>query len=129
MKTENLSWAEAMKAYVEGHTIRHTYSGPADEYKLVDGQPMWRDENDKWAPHTGRYLHPDQAPFSIVKPEVKSLTYEEACEASRVNVHLPDGKVKTFGFEGSEKWNWTIEAMCFFDLAERKGYLMTEVPQ
>lgn len=114
MKTENLTWVEAIKAYANGERIRSLHGR---EYWIDIDRPMkeWQDgiiEHFQGPRYESGY-------WSIVVPEVKSLTFEEAITKSCVRIDGPHPM--TF------KKPYFSEHFSAFDLADRKGWKMVEV--
>lgn len=122
MKTENLTWAEAIRAYANGERIR---DGCGFDYWLDGDNACSVMDGIK---HNELDLSPAAAPFSIVKPEPKSLTFEQATLDSRIG--MPLSVAKRFWDDGKSE----IElegaiAMLLLDLAERRGWTITDASQ
>lgn len=123
MKTENLTWAEAIKAYANGERIRDRRG--CEFWVGVTGDcPRSQNNNGD-----GDFEFPcsSETPFSIVKPEPKKLTFDEALDRTELDdkmveilcphrtVHLRQSNT---GFE------FLVQA-AFLDLAERRGWAIT----
>ena len=121
MKTENLTWAEAIRAYANGERIRDAF---LDEYWLENDKPMFMDESAKKTEiHTTADMSPCFGPFNIVKPEPKSLSFEQAVQCNEVKIYLPEEI--DFGVPHaylSKGCGWSLQAATFLDLAERRGW-------
>lgn len=115
MKTEDLSWEEAIKAYANGERVRSNFGG---EYWIENGIP---DDNNNKIAETPWFPTPDHAPFSIVKPEPKRLTFDEALsitgEGKIIKIETP---TETTWMGGNHLWDLSL-----LDLAERKGWPIT----
>lgn len=122
MKTEGLSWTEAAEAYfVKRMKVKDNY-----------GDSFWINENG--SPQNDRgyqnIAFPTDrcAPFSISLPEEKSLTFEEAVQCERIKIHWPP----TLTFPGTtgvylKSGAWNLDEIAAIDLAERRGWKITEI--
>jgi hypothetical protein len=135
MKTEGLDYREALQAYLDGKCLEDK---DGDTYRLNGETPEYWDQ-DHWS--AGNPLVFRCAPFSIVPdpsiPEPNSLTMEEA-----VGLLDKDKKIKvkysettsnilelSSHFDPQIRFNELISFTSYLDLAERKGWPITEVTQ
>jgi len=83
MKTENLTWEEAIKAYVNGATIEDSN---CTLWKIEEGNPFNKYKRDP-VYTLGAIFYPAQGPFRIVQ---KTWTAEEVLRIGQeVKIELP----------------------------------------
>jgi hypothetical protein len=127
MKTEGLTYKEALQALLDGHRIA---SSGGDYTYWFEGDALNSVNNRHGHHRTGIMAsHPivDEQPFSIVPPPPpKSLTFEEAVKAQLVKVAVPlnSGPIIC---PRSPFTEWSTNQLALFDLAERRGWHMEVV--
>lgn len=141
-KTEGLSFQEACAAIGRGECVQSRERGVIFGPKGTWEGNFWIEQENS----TFKSFKPIYEPFRIVpdpskepryvsvswpKPEEpKSLTFEEALACEKVRIEWPDsfgGSEYKSSYEKGSGWlRNEIEA---FDLAERRGYRMTEVKE
>jgi hypothetical protein len=112
MKTEGLTWAEAIRAYADGKRVKDVHGG---EFFIEDEMPC--------CAKTFKYIMPNHyaEPFSIVQPPVKTLSFDEAIKCEEIKIEGPHPiRLKKPFF---------AEHFCAIDLAERRGWAITEVTE
>jgi hypothetical protein len=126
MKTEGLTWAEAIKAYGNGERVR---DAKGTEFWL-QGETALKQYLDRTniSPDV-TYLGIDQhyGPFSIVKPEPKTLTFEEAYEewASGKSVKVDTSALDEGSSITLRQGRLPSETISLLVAAELKGWLIT----
>lgn len=123
-KTEGLTYVEAIKVFARSEeTGERIVDNGGAAYWIENGRPG------------GLYGWPEPSfgPFRVIKPQPKSLTYEEALKCENVRIHWPTDTgsthVREYQRRKGTSWEglWDSYTLTSFDLAERRGYLIEEV--
>lgn len=125
MRTGILTLQEARTALLEGYI---TQNDSGSQWRWLLGMEMQFRSNQKgnWAVSTGGPCDIN-AEYSIVKPEPKTLSFDEAASANFKGVRYEVGIPYTlFG-----PWRTgpldNLDSLFLLDLAERRGWPITEV--
>lgn len=125
MKTEGLTWAEAVRAYADGERIKDRGSY---EYWLENEEPRCTEINgyENFAPE------PADGPFSIVKPAPDTITFDEAyallMSGKTLGVQFPDHNVllnmPPKPLKGALFIDYTLRVLTLH-VAEQRGWPIT----
>ncbi|MCE3234031.1 MAG: hypothetical protein K0Q50_211 [Vampirovibrio sp.] len=125
MKTENLSWVEAIRAYSDGERVVDMFGY---QYWLDGETPMFKHPSSPPHPFSlsAELFRQEAGPFSIVKPEPKKLSFDEAIEMLRrgkaPKIHWPLENLE--GADIDARRPYAVD-LCHLDLAERRGWPIT----